>query len=142
MNHFSINHILVFKPFKELIGSDFKFKYFFIGSHERHWKFEHRFMHELWTHASVNMTYTRVQNYTNMMVTEHENANICSCGCCVVNFAIGVWCFYKHKMNIPYHFWPSGLSKNTYMLVCTIPISLKYWWKFLPYINMSIVIQH
>jgi hypothetical protein len=29
-------------------------------------------MHEIWTNSTVNMTYTRSQNYTNMMVGEHE----------------------------------------------------------------------
>jgi hypothetical protein len=29
-------------------------------------------MHELWTTPTTNMTYTRSQNYTNVMVGEHE----------------------------------------------------------------------
>ena len=29
-------------------------------------------MHESWAIPTVNMTYTRSQNYTNMMVGEHE----------------------------------------------------------------------
>ena len=28
-------------------------------------------MHEVWTISTANMTYTRLQNYTNMMVDEH-----------------------------------------------------------------------
>ena len=29
-------------------------------------------MHEFWTISTVNMTYNMSQNYTNMMVDEHE----------------------------------------------------------------------
>jgi hypothetical protein len=30
------------------------------------------FMHEFWTISTVNVTYTRSQDYTNMMVGKHE----------------------------------------------------------------------
>ena len=30
------------------------------------------FMHEFWTILTANMTYTKLQNYTNMLVGEHE----------------------------------------------------------------------
>ena len=50
-------------------------------------------MHEFWTTPIVNMTYTRSQNYTYMMVGEHRIQHIWSCDCCVVAFVAVVWCF-------------------------------------------------
>ena len=45
-------------------------------------------MHEFGTILSANMTYTRSQNYTNMVVDKHDGifTNIQSCGRCVVAF--------------------------------------------------------
>ena len=45
-------------------------------------------MHEFWTISTVNITYTRSQNYTKMVGGEHGTQIFKVCGCYVVAFVI------------------------------------------------------
>ena len=65
-------------------------------------------MHEFWTISTANMTYTRLQNYTNMVVGKHRIPNSWSCGCLV---------FLSPQVHILYYLWTSGLTKNTSMSI-------------------------
>ena len=39
-------------------------------------------MHEFWTISTANMRYTRLQNYTRMVVGKHGIQAFENCGCC------------------------------------------------------------
>jgi hypothetical protein len=45
-------------------------------------------MHEFYPILSVNMTYTRLEYYTTMVIGEHIKSNIRSCDYCVVAFDV------------------------------------------------------
>jgi len=47
-------------------------------------------MHEFWTIPIANMMYTRLQNYTNLVVGKYGIQTIVIVGCCVVACVIGV----------------------------------------------------
>ena len=53
-------------------------------------------MHESWTLPTANMTYTRSQNYTNMVVGKHGIPTF-SCARYVVAFVVVVWYFCPRK---------------------------------------------
>ena len=55
------------------------------------------------------MTYTRSQNYTNMVVGKHGIQTF-KVAVVVVNVVV-VWCLCSPQMHIPYCFWTGGLSK-------------------------------
>ena len=55
------------------------------------------FMHEFCIILIVNMTYTRSQNHTNMVVGEHGIQTNQSCNCCVIAFDVVISCFCPRK---------------------------------------------
>ena len=64
-------------------------------------------MHEFWTIPTAMMMYTRLQNYTTMVVDEHR---IQTCGYCFLYCRL---MFSSPQVYIPCCFWTSGLSKYT-----------------------------
>ena len=66
-------------------------------------------MHEFWTILIANMTYTRLQNYTNIMVDEH---GIQTFIVVVVACVFIIWCFCPPQVHVPYYFYTNGLSKS------------------------------
>ena len=65
-------------------------------------------MHEFWTIPTANMTYTRSQNYTNMVVDKHgiQTFEV------VVVVLLSFYVFVPTSAH-PLLFWTSGLSKYT-----------------------------
>ena len=53
-------------------------------------------MHELWTISTANMTRTRLQDYTNLVVGKHRIQHMRSCCCCCC-LMFDVWCVCLHK---------------------------------------------
>ena len=65
-------------------------------------------MHDFWTIPTASMTYTRSQNYTNMVVGEHGIQTFK-----VVVVVLLISEFLALQVHIPYYFRTSGLSKYT-----------------------------
>ena len=66
-------------------------------------------MHESWTTSIANMTYTRSQNYTNIVIGEHRVQKHSKlwllCYCHLM--------FLSLQVHILLYFWTSGLPKYT-----------------------------
>ena len=55
--------------------------------------------------SAANIMYTRLRNYTNMVVNKHGTQT----------FEVVVVMLLLFDVLVPYNFWTSGLSKYTYM---------------------------
>ena len=53
-------------------------------------------MHEVWTIPTANMTYTRLQNYTNMMVGEHGIQTFGVVVVYIISFIVFFFFFFSH----------------------------------------------
>jgi hypothetical protein len=58
---------------------------------------------------TANMMYTRSQNYTNMVIGEHE---IQTFEVVVVAFVVVIGMFLSPQVHIPYYLWTSDLNVN------------------------------
>ena len=69
------------------------------------------YMHEFWTILIVNMTYVRLQNYTNVMVGKHgiQTFNVVI----VVLLLLLLLHVLSPQVHIPHYIWTSDLSKYT-----------------------------
>ena len=71
-------------------------------------------MHEFWIIPIANTTYTRSQNYTNMLVGVQCNTNSRSFGCCDVALLLLFGVIVPTSAHT-YYFWTNGLSKYTFV---------------------------
>ena len=78
------------------------------------------FKNDFWTIPTVNMTYTKSQTHTNMVVDKHGIQDIRGCDCYVVAFDTINCCFCPPKCTSLIIILTSGLSKYTFMLLCSI----------------------
>ena len=67
-------------------------------------------MHDFYTIPAANMTYTRSQNYTNMMIGKYGlqtfEVEVLVLFLLLLSFDV-----FAPKVHSPYYFWTSGFSK-------------------------------
>ena len=66
------------------------------------------FINEFWTIAAANMTYTKLQNYTNSVIGEH---GIQTFEFMVVVLLLLVFEVFSPQEHTPFYCWTSGLSE-------------------------------